>query len=80
MTVNMSDKVLNRIIELASKGYDVRFLYCYGDAIQVRVSKNGHHAAHVIHKDEVDMCKFDIILYTIDRMVPIVDECLQRYK
>ena len=79
MTVTMSDKIIMRIIELASKGYDVRFLYYYGDAIQVRVSKNGHHAARVISKDELELCKFDELLYAINRLVEVTDEAINKY-
>ena len=70
----MTDKVLNRIIELASKGYDVRFMYYYGDAIQICVSYNNHHAARVISMDEISQCKFDVILYAINRLVEVLDE------
>jgi hypothetical protein len=76
----MSDEILNRILELASKGYDVRFLYYYGDAIQVRVSKNGHHAARVMSMDQLVTAKFNALLYAINRLVEVIDETCARYK
>lgn len=52
----MSDKVLELIVNLASEGYDVRFSDFYGDAIQIRVTRNNLKAAHVISMDEVKQC------------------------
>ena len=79
MTVTMSDKVLMRIVGLASEGYDVRFLYYYGDAIRVRVSKNGHHAARVMSREELELCKFDELLYVINRLVEVIDDTRHKY-
>ena len=69
----MSDKVLELILNLASEGYIVCFSDFYGDAIQIRVTRNNLNTAHVISMDEVKQCKFDVILYAINRLVEVID-------
>jgi hypothetical protein len=73
MTISMSDKVLMRIMDLAAHGYDVRFSYFYGNEVQLRVSKNGVNAAHILTKDEMEQAKFDMLLYCINRCVELID-------
>lgn len=74
--MNISEAVLKRIVTLASKGYDVRFSWGYGRAIQIRVTKNGLNAAHLLPLDEIERSNFDVMLYAINRLVQIVDGCL----
>ena len=69
----MSDKVLELIINLASEGYDVRFLDFYGNAIEIRVCRNNLKAARVLSIDEIRQSKFDVIYYAINRLVEVVN-------
>ena len=74
--MNISEQVLKRIVELAAKGYNVRFNWYYKDAIQIRVSKNYLNAAQVLSIDEIEMSKIDVIMYALNRLVQVVDGCV----
>lgn len=76
MSMNISEQVLERIIKLASKGYDVRFTWYYRDDIQIRVTKNFLNAAQVLSLEEIEQSKFDVVLYAINRLVQVVDGCV----
>ena len=76
VSMNISDQVLERIVKLASKGYDVRFTWYYSDTIQIRVTKNYLNAAQVLSLEEIKQSKFDVVLYAINRLVQVVDGCV----
>ena len=75
----MSNEVLKRIVDLASKGYIVRFEPDFDDGyIGVRMSKHNFHAEHYISIEEIERSNFDVIMYAINRLVQAVDGGLQR--
>ena len=69
----MSDKVLKRIIDLASKGYTVRFQQDVTSDIMIRIDKGIDHAYHIVTKDVLEHALCDVILYSIDRLVEMID-------
>lgn len=72
--MNMSDAVLERVVNLVSEGYDVRFTDFFSkDAIRICVRKNYRDAAQVVTIEEIKQSKFDAVLYAINRLVNLVD-------
>ena len=66
----MSDNVLERIVDLMFQGYDVRFMPVFKDAcFDIRIRKDNYTVAHTITKEMLDKTRFDVVLYTIDRIV-----------
>lgn len=76
----VSNTAFERIVNLLSKGYEVRVIPVFHNEIQIRISKNGINAAHFISIEEVKQIKIDYMLYTINRLVELVDEGVERSK
>ena len=74
--MNISDAVLDRVVKLASKGYTVRFSYDHVGYITICIIKNGYKARQYVSLEEIELSKFDVIMYAINRLVQEVDGCL----
>lgn len=70
----MTNIVLDRIVTLASRGYNIRFTPFFSkDAIEILVIKNNLRAAQVVTIEEIERSKFEVVLYAINRLANLVD-------
>ena len=76
----ISNIAFERIVNLLSKGYDIRLRTDFLNQIEIRITKNGVNAVHFVTIDELKQVKIDYMLYTINRMVDMVDEGIKRSK
>ena len=76
----VSNIAFERIVNLLSKGYDVRFRAYYGDQIAIRITKGNVKAERYITIEELKQAKIDFMLFTINRLVDMVDEGIERSK
>lgn len=76
----ISNIAFERIVNLLSKGYDIRLRTDFLDQIEIRITKNGVNAVHFVTIDELKQVKIDYMLYTINRMVDMIDEGVERSK
>lgn len=74
----VSNVAFERIVNLMSKGYDVLFRADYGDQIQIRITKGNVKAARYISIDELRQSKIDFMLWTINQLVNMVDDGIER--
>ncbi len=73
----MSYQVINRIVELATKGYIVQISSDFmPNSINIRMSMNDHHAMRVLSVEEIEQSNFDVMLYAINRLVDVLDGAL----
>lgn len=76
----VSNIAFERIVNLLSKGYDIRLRTDFLDQIEIRITKNGVNAVHFVTIDKLKLVKIDYMLYTINRMVDMVDDGIERSK
>lgn len=74
----ISNIAFERIVNLLSKGYDIRLQTDFCNQIEIRITKGGINASHFVTIDELRQVKIDYMLYVVNRMVDMIDEGIKR--
>ena len=84
--VNNSNKLLEKIMSLASDGFEIRFTpeYYSDDCIELRLSKDYHRVARIISMTDIHQCcawksDEDAFLYYLDCLVDEYKRYVEKY-